>query len=221
MIILISNQKGGVGKSTIATNFSAVLAQQGKDVLILDADRQLSASRWAHERKLTQDKAPKIVCVQQSGSIDDVLEDLAKRYEYVIVDAAGRDSEEMRSALSVCDIALFPFRPSQLDLDTLPTMDALVRQFRRVNPKIVANAVLSIAPTNTKIKEIEQSIMAIGGCSEIALLDTIIHDRKIYRDAYSEGLGVVEMSGRSDSEIASRKESLALVAEVLSGYQIV
>jgi len=217
MIILIASQKGGVGKSTLATNFVSVLSQQNKDVLLLDADRQNTSSEWETERRLLHSDAKRIACVQKYGAIDDTLDDLAKRYEYVIVDAAGRDSEEMRTAMLVCDIVLMPFRPSQADLNTLPTMNEFVRNSRRINPKMIANAVINIAPTNSRIKEIEQSLMLLNGFTDIDLLKTIIYDRKVYRDAYSEGLGVVEMNGRSDSEIASRNEMLALVKEVIHG----
>lgn len=215
MIILIANQKGGVGKSTIATNFAVALAQEGKDVVILDADRQSTAAEWWHERKLAHPDAVKIACLQMYGEIDGTLEDLKRRYEYVIVDAAGRDSEEMRSAMTVADIMVMPFRPSQADLNTLPAMDKVVRQSRRVNPSIVAHAVMSIAPTNARIKEIEQASGFIESF-DIGLLNAVIYDRKVYRDAYSEGLGVTEMTGKSESEVSSRNEILALVYEVMT-----
>ena len=46
-IVLFGGEKGGTGKTTLATNMAAMLALQGKDVLLLDTDRQGTASFWA------------------------------------------------------------------------------------------------------------------------------------------------------------------------------
>lgn len=50
MIILIGSEKGGVGKSTLATNLAVLLVSSGKDVVILDADRQSTCANWAQDR---------------------------------------------------------------------------------------------------------------------------------------------------------------------------
>jgi cellulose biosynthesis protein BcsQ len=63
MIILIGSEKGGVGKSTLATNISALLTQQGKDVILVDSDRQSTSANWAKDRLETNKK--KIECVRQ------------------------------------------------------------------------------------------------------------------------------------------------------------
>jgi chromosome partitioning protein len=123
----------------------------------------------------------------------------------------------MRSAMAVCDLLLMPFKPSQVDLNTLHNMSYIVKNSRRVNPKIEPYAFLSIAPTNSKIKEIELAKEAILNYPEILMLSSIIYDRKVYRDAMAEGLGVTEMLGRTDSEISSRREILDLVSEVTNG----
>ncbi len=85
MIILIGSEKGGVGKSTLATNIVTFLAAHDKDVILVDSDRQGTSSDWFSERCETN--LPKLECMSKFDNIKQSLLDLSKRYEYVIVDS--------------------------------------------------------------------------------------------------------------------------------------
>lgn len=217
-ILLIANTKGGCGKSTLTCNMSVVLANSGRDCMIVDADRgQGSASEWWADRKTNYPTHPRIACVQKYMAIDSTLEDLDTRYEYTLVDVSGRESEEMNTAMEVCDVVLIPVKPGQFDLSALHTLSKIIHRNARVNPKIVAYAVLSIAPTNALGKEIEQAQEVLSGYPEIVLLKTIVRDRKVYRDSIAAGLGVIEVTERSDSIRSAQNEIKSLVAEVTHG----
>ena len=99
MIILIGGEKGGTGKTTIATNLAAMRALAGRDVLLIDTDPQGSANYWVQSRdeeKIT----PRVACIQKFGKgLPAEVKDLAHRYQDIIIDAGGRDSVELRSAL--------------------------------------------------------------------------------------------------------------------------
>lgn len=189
MIILLGSQKGGCGKSTIAINIAAYLSQQGKDVVLLDADLQASASRWVGDRP---DDLPVIHCLQKTGDIKQTLKDLNNRYGYVIVDTAGHDSKELRSAMLIADILIVPFRPSQFDLDTLEYLSTVIDNAQDFNEKLKPYGLLTLAPTHAQATEAKQSKEYIAEYPILNPLSTIIHDRKIYRDSVSEGKGVVE-----------------------------
>lgn len=193
MIILVGNEKGGVGKSTIAVNICEELACSSKDIILVDADRQSTAARWAADRAEHND-LPQVPCVQKYENIRDTLLDLDKRYEYVIVDAAGRDSRELRTGMLAADILLMPFRPSQPDLDVLPNLTEIITQAKDLNPKLKTLAFLNQVPTNPFVKEAEEAQECLEDYPEIKLLNTIIRDRKIFRDAMSEGIGVIGMN---------------------------
>lgn len=209
MIILIGNQKGGCGKSTTAVNICATLAQNGHDVVLVDADRQSTASNWVADRSQSK-KAPVVHCIQKYDNIRETLLDLNERYEYVVVDAAGRDSRELRTGMTAAAIMLIPFRPSQPDLDTLPNVQEIITQAKDINPALSVFGVITMAPTNPTIKEISEAQEILADYPDINLVKTIIHDRKVFRDAMSYGLGVVEMSNQKASE-----EINNLVSEVL------
>jgi chromosome partitioning protein len=217
MIIVCGNQKGGVGKTMLAVNISAVLAQQNKDVLLLDTDTQTSATVWWQDRKLNFPDAPRIRNMSKNGDLADTLEDLNQRYSYVVVDIAGRgDSDELLSSMQVADILMIPFTPSPTDINTVHVMDRIVKNVKRTNKALKAYTCLNIARTNPALqREIQAAREALLGYPELDLIQTIIYDRVCYRDGFGIGLGVTEMDGRSDSDAAARREISSLVDALL------
>jgi len=209
MIILIGSQKGGCGKSTTAVNISAELAGRGHDIVLVDADRQCTSANWAMDR-VENTALATVHCIQKYENIRDTLLDLDKRYEYVIVDAAGRDSRELRTGMTAAHILVVPFRPSQPDLDTLPNMQEIIIQAKDLNHNLKVYGLITMAPTNPVIHEEAEARDCLNDYPEIKLLNTIIRDRKVYRDVMSDGLSVVEMNNPK-----AKMEIKKLVEEIL------
>lgn len=208
MIILLGSQKGGCGKSTTAVNLCAEFARTGGDVVLVDADRQGTAARWAQDRQTKT--VPVVHCVQKFDNIRETLFDLDKRYGFVVVDAAGRDSRELRTAMTAANVLLIPFRPSQPDLDTLPALQEVITGAKDLNPGLQVLGNLTMAPTNPAVNEADEARAYLSDFPDIKALRTVIRDRKVYRDAMSEGLGVVEMSNNK-----AKAEVQLLAQEVL------
>lgn len=192
MILLIAAEKGGVGKSTIATNLAVHLAHCGVDVVLLDTDGQATAARFV-ERRDEAGITPAVPSVQRMGDVASTLRDLAHRYQVVVVDAGGRDSREMRSAMAVANLLLVPTKASQADLETFSKINELVGLARGLNPELKAVALLSIAPTNPVIREVEEARELLAEFDQLELAHTIIRDRKVYRDALLAGKSVIEL----------------------------
>jgi len=201
MIVLVGAEKGGVGKSTIASNLAVHLAHHAIDVVLVDTDGQATCARFI-ERRDEAGILPTVPCVQRTGDVATTLRDLSRRYQVIVVDAGGRDSREMRSAMAVANLLLVPTRASQADLETLPKVNELIGLARGLNPELKASAVLSMAPSNPQIREVEDARESLSQFERLELADTVIRDRKVYRDALLAGRGVVELeNGQARAEI--------------------
>src|SRR3954469_439334 len=120
MMIVIAGEKGGSGKTTLATNLAVAQAARSP-VLLVNCDPQESSPHWVEQRRLHHPEARLIPCVSMRGErIGRDLESLEQAHETLILDTGGRDSAELRAALTVADIAVLPVRPNQLDFATLP-----------------------------------------------------------------------------------------------------
>lgn len=214
-IIIIGGEKGGVGKSTLVSNIATEIARQGGSVNIADCEkRQNTIMNWIFRRNEQIDAGEKIPLIQGQvlqGKIRDVLIDLAQRYDSIVIDVSGSDTSEQRTALSVADIFIAPLRPSQNDLETVKRVSDFVEGAKDSgNTKLKAFALLNVAPTNPSIDEVKEAQSALSVYKEnLPLLSTIIYDRKIYRDAFVEGKGVVEMKNeKAIQEIQNLVEEL-------------
>ena len=210
MILLVGGEKGGSGKSCLAQNIAVCLQHMGKDILMVDADTQGTTSDWAKERE-DNPALKSIPWVQASGNLRKTLGDLARRYEILIVDAGGQDSESLRSSMTVATHMLLPFRPKRRDLKTLVTVEQLVRLARAVNPGLNARAIITQCPTLPS--QVQRILDAKAACKSFELdpLQAITTTRNIYDDADEEGSSVLEVG--SDQKAAD--EIHAIVKEFL------
>ena len=210
MIVLIGGEKGGSGKSCLAQNLAVYLQTVGRDVLLLDTDPQGTTTDWAQERE-ENDGLVSLASVQASGNVRQTLLDLAKRYQDVVIDAGGQDSEALRSAMTVATHMLLPFRPKRRDLKTLPKMEQLVKLALAVNPELKARAVITQCPALpsqvSRILDAKEACHSFG----IAPLDAIIMHRNVYDDAEEGGYSVLE----ANTDPKAEEEVRALADEFM------
>ncbi len=175
----------------MASNLAVFLTRKKHDVVLVDCDRQATCANWANDREQFK-TVPTINIVQRYDNVKNTLKDLDSRYDYVVVDVAGHDSREMRTGLLAADLVLIPTQCSQPDLDTLEEMEEIINKARDYNEGMKVYSVFSRTPTNPVIKELDDAreFMKESG---LETLQTVIYDRKAYRDAVKEGKGVVEL----------------------------
>lgn len=195
MIVLIGGEKGGTGKTTIATNLAVLRAREGRDVLLVDTDTQLSAASWMQIRE-EEKLEPKLSCVQLSGKgrVRSEIAKLTPRYDDLIIDAGGRDSFELREAMLVARVMIIPTQPSQFDIHSLATMDRMVSEAQTINQNLSAWVLVNRAPVHPGMSDTADAREFIAQMENLQLSDCVIRDRASFRRAATNGMSVVEMA---------------------------
>lgn len=216
MVIVLAHTKGGVGKSTLAVNLAVERSRTGRDVLLVDADEQATASDFTALRA-EQLGTPGYTAVALSGpAVRTQVLQLRSKYEDIIIDAGGRDTAGLRAALTVADVAIVPFQPRSFDLWTLEQITALIAEAQgyRDHP-LKAVAILNFAdPQGT---DNAAAAEALSGNQALAYLDAPIGRRKAFPNAAALGRGVGELRPQDPKASA---EIAALVRGVFEGEAI-
>jgi chromosome partitioning protein len=192
MIYTIGGIKGGSGKTTIATNLAVFLASRERDVLLVDADDQESATDFTAFRNQALGGVLDYTAVKiTGGDLNGQVKRLSGKYEDIIVDVGGRDTVSQRSALTVSDVALFPFAARSFDIWTLNKVNALLNEVLPFNPKLVCLTFINKADARGSHKD--DAAELLKGSGKLIFLDTPIGNRIAFGNAASEGLGVIEL----------------------------
>lgn len=214
-IILIGGEKGGTGKTTLATNLATLQALKGRKVVLIDTDIQASASFWSGVR----DEAgiqPKVACIQRLGKeLQTAVEDLAQHYQDILIDAGGRNSIELRAGLVTAERVFIPIQPSQFDIWTLGHIDDLVHTAQRFNPKLKAWVVINRESTNPAVTEGVETQRLLADFPHLQLANTLLRERIAYRKAARDGRCVAELQPMDPKAV---EEMQSLYSEVF-GYE--
>jgi chromosome partitioning protein len=212
MILLVGGQKGGSGKTTLATNLACYVRCLGEDLILLDVDKQCSSTNWIQDRN-ENSKLINIPSAQASDNIKETISNLKTKYKHIIIDCAGRDSKEQRTGMLTADKFVIPIKPSQYDLDTLDKLSEIIDNAKDLNPKLKCFVLLSMCPTNPAINEKQQAQDFLKDFPEFNLLNAYTCERKIYRDTVSTGMGVWE------SDNVKAKQEIEKIAKELFDFK--
>ena len=125
-VIAIANPKGGVGKSTLATNVAGCLAAAGHSVMLGDVDRQQSSRRWLALRP------PQLPQISAWDVASDAIVRPPKGTRYVVLDTpAGLHGKRLDAVLRVADRMLIPLQPSLFDIQATHDFISTLRAHRR------------------------------------------------------------------------------------------
>lgn len=203
MIITVGNTKGGVGKTTLAVNIAIARALAGRDVWLIDADRQGTA-QTAISIRADAGQAPGIACASypDGPTLRAQVTQQRDKFQDIIIDAGGRDSTALRAALVLSDMIVVPFQPRSYDVWALNDIAALVDEARSVRDGLRAGAVLNCADPGEASTDNTEAAQAVADVPQFEYLPTPIRRRKSFANAAGAGLSVLEHRPHDKKAIA-------------------
>jgi chromosome partitioning protein len=221
--ITLVTQKGGTGKTTLATSLAVAAMHAGETVALFDLDPQKSLVGWGDKREKAKVRAEKAGDMELAANLDaphvqqfpmnriaempTLLKSL-KGFSLVILDTPGADTTATHIAMDAATLCLVPMRPTRIEAEAvLPTVQALMRG-KNVFAFILNQC--STIPNNNRAAEMAAGLRTMG-----VLAGPMICQRADYQDAYAVGLGVTEYSpkGKAAEEMRALWQSVDELAK--------
>jgi chromosome partitioning protein len=202
-VIAVLNQKGGSGKTTIATHLTRAFQLDGSSVLLVDSDPQGSARDWA----AVLDDNPVTVVGIDRPTIDRDLKAIGHK-DIVVIDGAPQAADLAISAIKAASFILIPVQPSPYDIwATADLVDLVKQRIEVTDGALQAAFVVSRAIKGTRIgAEISEALAGYG----LPVLESRITQRVSYPGTAAQGTTILD----SDPESDGAKEIRALMAEI-------
>jgi chromosome partitioning protein len=207
MIYAVVNTKGGVGKTTTAVHLATMLARTDRTLLI-DGDPQASAASWAAWRRDAQrEPSPTTTCLAGKAILSEG-KTLSEGFRHTVVDAGGRDSVGLRSALLLARQAIVPVGASNLDAAAMTDLLEVIDMAKDYNSELQVRIFLTRVDSRTKDAA---EMLAFLHEQKLPVLSCRACERVAYRRAIGEG-AIVQELGKDPSASQEMETFLAEVA---------
>jgi chromosome partitioning protein len=210
-IIAVVNQKGGSGKTTLSMQLAGALARRGNKVLVVDADPQGTATRWAATADDEKPFPASVVGLSAASSkVHREVRKFVDDYQFIIIDCPpAADSPIPQSALLIADLALVPIIPSPLDMWAAVGIRQVIENVGDINEELKSRLVVNQCQPNTSLAKEALEVLPEFG---INLCKTYMHQRQVYRQSAVFGQTVHDFGSKASPAI---NEIDSLTDEVL------
>jgi chromosome partitioning protein len=208
-IIAVVNEKGGTGKTTVATNLAVLFAGQTREVLLVDADPQGSALEWQRDRP---GQLPQVSVIGlPAPNLHREIPRLQAKYPVILIDGGGRMTATARATVAVADFLLVPTMASIPDArSTQHFFQEVVEEVAAIKGQVSGAILFTMVKTGTVFNVSGQgSIKDLG----YPVLETTLSHRITYQEAFAQGMSVGEYDPRSKAA----EEVQALFRELQEG----
>ena len=213
MILVAGGIKGGSGKSTVAVNLAVMRAREERDVLLVDADDQETATDFTVLRnECLGGKAGYTSVALRGKAIRTEVHRLVPKYDDIIIDTGGRDTTSQRAAMSVADVYLVPFVPRSFDVWTLERVAELVEEVQTVHLDLQPFVFLNRA--DARGRDNAEAVAYFREFETLEYLDAPLGNRKVFANAAASGLAVVEYRPRDPKAIAEIERFYESVCDI-------
>lgn len=201
-VIVFGHEKGGVGKSTLATSFARRAIQEDLRVVVVDTDPQSSSFLW-HKIRSQNGHEPHVPVFQNQTSQVQNIKELKKAYEVVIVDVGANDYDSLAAFATIADLWIAPTKVGQADLASTVRLINAFEKAGRNHPrgKIPIGVLINMVPGPWNSSEHKDAIdMLRASCPSAHVFENIIRDRRAWRDTGRAGVGITETGDKKATE---------------------
>ncbi|MRG97426.1 ParA family partition ATPase [Polyangium spumosum] len=196
MIIALTGQKGGIGKSTTAVSLAVAALARGKRVLLVDADPQGTVRTWGEVASEAGQATPTIVAMGAQMHRPGQLDSVSPAYDLTIIDCPPRHGEISRAALMVADIAVFPCGPTAADAWALASAIEVFREASALRDKLAGCVLITRKQGRTALAKSARAVLETSG---LPVLGAELGFRVAYQEAIAVGKGVTTYAPRDAS----------------------
>ena len=213
-IIAVANQKGGSGKTTVSMQLAGTIARRGNKVLVVDADLQGTATRWAASAEDDHPFPASVVGLSAaSAKVHREVKKFIDDYNYIIIDCPpAADSPVPQSALLIADLVLVPLIPSPLDMWAAVGIRQVIANVSDLNEGLKARLVLNQCQPNTTLTQETLEVLPEFG---IELAKAQLRHRQVYRQSAVFGQTVHDFGGKASAAIEEMETLTNEVFEIL------
>ncbi len=192
-IVAVLNQKGGAGKTTIATNLAHALQMDGHKVLLVDSDPQGSARDW---NAASDGAIVKVVGMDRATLAKDI-QSVVDNHDFIIIDGAPQIADLAIAAIKCADMVLIPVQPSPYDIWACEDLVEIIKARQEItNGKPKAAFIISRVIKNTQLgKEIREALEGYG----LPVFKNYTTQRVVYAKSAATGSTVLSNDTKEDA----------------------